>query len=105
MTTKNKQRQKQIPCGNDKQERQEQQQNEEARWLASLFVFAVRWLEQQLQSKLYLAAGVGRCRDNPGRAQSGSRGLVGGCALCGAGGVDDLIWQLQVGVVQDVEEL
>jgi hypothetical protein len=39
MTTKNKQRQKQkqIPCGNDKPERQLQQQKQEARWLASLF--------------------------------------------------------------------
>ena len=73
--------------------------------MASLSCRGVSLLEQQLQPKLDLAAGVGRCRDNARRAKSGCGSLIGECALGWAGGVDDFVWQLQVGVVQDVEEL
>ena len=62
-------------------------------------------LKDELGRKLDLAAGVGCGGDDSGRAESGGGSLVGGGALGGARGEDDLVGKLEVGVVEDVEEL
>lgn len=63
-------------------------------------------LEEELEAELDLAAGSGGGGDDAGGGtEDCSGGLVGCGSLRGAGGVDDGVGCLQVGVVEDVEEL
>src|ERR1700720_3341206 len=62
-------------------------------------------LKNELERELNLTTGRGCCDDTGSGALNSGCGLISDCALSRTACVDDLVWRLQVGVVENVEEL